>query len=309
MLFRLDFCVLVICGVVSNEFIVYYICAMHTYWFVSVYLMMAVLRSWNEHRVKMALKFACYALANAVVFDVPGVAVVIFRPLYPILGMAYKDPDVMHEWLYRVGLDHWVCFVGMLCAYNYPHFEHFIQQLESTWTRTIVFQLSSGTLVKGTVAALCVGAYSLWHVYVLPQEKFAYNRIHPYTSFVPILVYIILRNLFRTARVRYISMFTWLGKVTLETYLSQLHVYLQSNAKHLLVYIDGYPLLNFALATIVYLVISFRLFAITNVLSGFFLPQDQRRAARNVGIATGCCCVAALTGFGIRFAYGRMQAS
>lgn len=300
MLFRLDFCVLVICGVVSNEFMVYYICAMHTYWFLSVYLMMGTLRSWNEHRLKMALKFTVYAVCNVLMFDFPVLANYFFRPFFPILGLAYKNYDVMHEWLYRVGLDHWVCFVGMLCAYNYPHFESFLRRVEETQTVRTCMGVQRGHIVKGVIAAASIGVYGYWHMYILPLDKFAYNRLHPYTSFIPILVYIVMRNLYRTVRIRHIAMFGWLGKVTLETYLSQLHVYLQSNAKHLLVYIPGYPLLNFALATAVYLGISFRLFAITTVLSGYFLPQDKVKAARNTAVVGLTLVLAALAAFVLR---------
>ena len=302
MLFRLDFSVLIICGVVSNEFMVYYICAMHTYWFLSVYLMMAILRTWNEHRLKMALKFTVYAVCNILMFDFPRLADVFFRPFFPILGLQYKNYDVMHEWLYRIGLDHWVCFVGMLCAYNYPHFEFFLRRIEETYTVTTVTGVQRGHLVKGAVAAASIGVYTCWHLYVLPLEKYAYNAVHPYTSFIPILVYIVMRNLYQTVRIKHIAMFGWLGKVTLETYLSQLHVYLQSNAKHLLVYIPGYPLLNFALATIIYLGVSFRLFAITNVLSGFFLPQDKVKAVSNMIGVVVILALAAVAAFVLRFA-------
>ena len=37
---------------------------------------------------------------------------------------------IMHEWVFRSGLDHWACFIGMLCAYNYPHYEAFLRSLE-----------------------------------------------------------------------------------------------------------------------------------------------------------------------------------
>ena len=85
-------------------------------------------------------------------------------------------------------------------------------------------------------------------------------------------------------RTRYVHMFAWLGKVTLETYLSQLHIYLQSNAKHLVTYIPGYPLLNFALATVVYMLVSFRLFHITTEVSAFVLPQDRQKMTKNISL-------------------------
>lgn len=55
MLFRLNFLVLVVMAVTNNEFVRYYICAMHTYWFLSVYAMMAVLKSYNTVSMMMTL--------------------------------------------------------------------------------------------------------------------------------------------------------------------------------------------------------------------------------------------------------------
>jgi len=285
MLFRLDFLVVVICLTVSNAYIVYYICAMHTYWFFSVYAMMGVLSSWNQDRVRMAVKLVVYAVINAIIFDVPTVAGAVFRPLSFVLGLADNPIDNLHEWLFRVGLDHWVCFVGMLCAYNYPHWEAFIKFLEGDFNSHRCFGVvGRGDLVKLVVLTVLLAIFGAWFVLVLPLEKYTYNRIHPYTSWMPIVVYIIARNLWPAMRVRYVHLFAWLGKITLETYLSQLHIYLQSNAKHLVTYIALYPFMNFSLATVVYLTASYQLFHVTTEFSAFLIPTDRKLMLRNTGM-------------------------
>ena len=43
-----NFLVFVVMAVTNNEFVRYYVCAMHTYWFLTVYVMMAVFKSYNE---------------------------------------------------------------------------------------------------------------------------------------------------------------------------------------------------------------------------------------------------------------------
>lgn len=48
MMFRLNFLVVIVMAVTNNEFVRYYVCAMHTYWFLTVYVMMAVFKSYNE---------------------------------------------------------------------------------------------------------------------------------------------------------------------------------------------------------------------------------------------------------------------
>ncbi|GFS25912.1 CAS1 domain-containing protein 1-like [Elysia marginata] len=281
MLFRLNFLVLFVALVTNNEYMLYYICAMHTYWFLTVYAFMRVLQSWNRNSKLMALKFAAYAFFNAIIFDIPGVSQVVFRPLHLILGLHDGSPDIMHEWSFRAGLDHWACFFGMLCAYNYPHFEKYMAYLDSKSSdpREAMRKL----LMRLAIAAACLCAGFIWFFSFMRLEKYSYNAYHPYTSMIPVLCFIILRNIHPFLRSYHIGLFAWLGKITLETYLSQLHIYLLANARTLLTLLTGYPMLNFALATILYLVVSHRLFVITNDCSNFLLPhsKDVRRSLRN----------------------------
>ena len=95
-------------------------------------------------------------------------------------------------------------------------------------------------------------AFTWWYkaVYVLP--KWEYNAVHPYTSWIPITLWVILRNLTSSMRHYSLALYGWLGCVTLETYISQFHTWLSTGLpdgqpKLLLAFFpEEYPLLNFA---------------------------------------------------------------
>lgn len=257
---------------------------MHTYWFLSVYAFMGILSSWNTDRYKMLVKFAAYALFNAILFEIPGLHMTVFRPFSFVLGFVDGKHDIMHEWAFRSGLDHWVCFIGMICAYNYPYFETFIQYLESVSISKTDKSFKLGTKVIMVTVLVCL--FLFWHQTILLKEKYPYNAVHPYTSWIPILVYIIIRNIHPVLRTHYVSMFAWLGKITLETYIAQLHIYLQSNAKELIGYIPHYPMLSFSLATIIYLFLAYHTFHMTTEFSSWLFPKNYKEIARKFVIVS-----------------------
>uniref|UniRef100_A0A0B7AH19 Cas1p 10 TM acyl transferase domain-containing protein n=1 Tax=Arion vulgaris TaxID=1028688 RepID=A0A0B7AH19_9EUPU len=297
MLFRLNFLVIFVALTTANEYMLYYICAMHTYWFISVYLFMRCFHSWNCNPVLMTIKFIAYAVFNAIIFDIPGMSYIVFRPFSSILGFNDNSTNILHEWSFRAGLDHWACFVGMLCAYNYPHFEAFMKYIDSKSVQ------KKEDLTKTTLrVAIIIGCLLLmtwWYTTFMWKDKIAYNITHPYSSMIPIMVFVVARNIHPVLRAYHIQMFANLGKMTLETYLSQLHIYLLSNARMLLVFLPSYPLLNFSLATVIYLYVSHTLFTITNDCSNFLLPNDQNKLLINLFFMVALFSVSVMIAYGL----------
>jgi len=283
MMWRLNFFVFFVCTTMNNEYMLYYICAMHTFFTWMVYLCLFAFHRLNHDSKILSLKIGLTTALAVLLYDVPGTFHAIFGPATFLLG--FHDPlhpeftDSLHEWFFRSGLDHLVWIFGMLCAFSFPWFDRQLQMLDELPSpKAIAYKAA---LVSLTLA---VGGWWAVQFFLLPKRE--YNKVHPFTSFIPIFCYMVLRNCSPTLRRYHMHLFAWCGKITLETYILQFHIWMKTTGingspKYLMVWLPGWFYTNFLLTSVVFVFVSYRIFKLTVTLRDACIPRDDSKMLLN----------------------------
>eukprot|EP00759_Apiculatamorpha_spiralis_P031375 PhF_6_TR33020/c0_g1_i1/m.48666/K03377/CASD1; N-acetylneuraminate 9-O-acetyltransferase len=278
MMWRLNFFVVWACLALDNEYMLYYICMLHTTFTVFIYAGLGFYNSINQSFSGIVIKFVALTVITLAIWDTPRfIFDLVWLPFRPVV--VFHDPykpqrDPMHEWYFRSTLDHLIWIYGMFCAYNHPKTDGFLEKLDTMPSK-------QQYTIKGVIIAITLAVSYVWYENVFTLNKFEYNKLHPFTSFIPITAYIILRNISGWARMYHMHLFEWLGKITLETYIAQFHIWMATTGPNgspkllLRVFPETWPLMNFAFFSIAYTYVSYRIFQSSNTMKSWCLPSKD----------------------------------
>eukprot|EP01084_Bolivina_argentea_P241685 405655_1 len=283
MLFRLNWLVFWVCLLLNQPLMLYYICPLHTFFFLFVYCIWGCAYKYNDMKYIKEIKLLISGLLLCLLFETPQI---IFNYFWYPLSYILSLHGTLYEWHFRTSLDHYATWLGMIFAVYFKQIYNFL-----------IITLKNKLKIKIFITIICIIAIILWYNYVYKHNKYIYNSMHPYTESIPIFTYIILRNLFDKYRSYYSKFLAWMGQITLETYIFQYHLYMINDAKSILTIpiLIKYPLCNFIVVSCFYIWISRVAFDATNTIRNALYPPRSKKENQQVLKETIVYCVILIT--------------
>ena len=239
----------------NTDYISYYFTPLVSMWYIVIYVTMVVGAQFNDR----TLLVLCKVLVSAAFmtwFMKSSLLKLFFDSLHRFFGVRWSSD----EWSFRVNLDLWIVYVGMLVAIAVTKVR------EYRLTDHLHWHLALKTSI-GISAAIILWFFA----FELYQEsKYTYNAWHPYISFLPILAFTILRNSNPILRSATSRAFGFIGKCSLETFVIQFHFWLAGDTKGILVVVPGtrWRPINFIVITVMFIYLSDRVaYAVTQITS------------------------------------------
>ncbi|XP_067112087.1 N-acetylneuraminate 9-O-acetyltransferase [Osmerus mordax] len=283
-LFRLNFLVLVLCVVMDRSYQFYYFVPLVSFWFVIIYSTLAV---WPQILQKKANGSGMWYLG--VLLKLLGLLLFIcffaysqgfFESVFCVwpVSRLFELNGSVHEWWFRWKLDRFAVIHGMLFAFMYLVLQKCQVLSEGRGDALFSPRLSNLLLL------LSVGAFIIYSVWASScKNKTECNELHPYISVVQILAFILIRNIPGYARSIYSSFFAWFGKISLELFICQYHIWLAADTKGILVLLPGSPSFNIIISTFIFVCVAHEISLITNDLAQVVIPKDGASLLRRLG--------------------------
>ena len=271
-LVRLNLLSCVLPYMMRTDYLFYYFAPLVTFWFLVVYTTLRLGQSYNDRFFLLYGKILLSAVLVYAAMNVHGPLEFVFALLKYTCRIHWN----VKEWRFRVMLDIFIVYVGMICAVIFIHFT------SSRGSGGIAAYAQAHPQMIRTGLIIC-SSIALPTFLILAQRfpsKFVHNRWHPYISNLPILAFVILRNAHHHLRNFHSSIFAWLGRCSLETFILQFHIWLAGDTKGLLSLgvfgpVGAGKWIEFCILTSVFVWISWRVASATGIITEWILKGNE----------------------------------
>ncbi|UXI14650.1 hypothetical protein NH340_JMT00593 [Sarcoptes scabiei] len=283
-IFRLNFLAVCLCLCMNRPYQFYYFVPLVTFWFFVIYSFFKIIPVVTEtsseanssHYFYLILKFITLFALISILYT----SEVFFESLFlirPWKFMFVSNDDSIKEWWFRWRIDRYSVLCGMISAFclqmlrKYRIIHESNPHLFSSTRLNILMTIST-----------IIGLFFFIASIFLCSNKSDCNELHAYVFFVPILSFVVLRNNSKWFRIRFSVLFSWFGRISLELFLCQYHIWLAADTHGILVLIPSYPVLNVIITSFIFISIAHEMHAITNRFSQYSITNDWRFTLRNL---------------------------
>ncbi|KAH9487018.1 putative O-acetyltransferase CAS1 [Psilocybe cubensis] len=224
-LIRLNLFTILLAYTMNTDYISYYFTPLVSMWYIVVYATMAAGARFNDRTILLVGKILFSAAFMTWFMDKSWLLEGLFNILHDVFAIHWSS----QEWAFRVNLDIWIVYVGMLSSVVIAKVREHRLVDHPRWPWAMKGSIGFSFLVL------------IWFfVFELFQEsKFAYNSWHPYVSTLPVLAFVILRNSSVALRSASSRAFVFVGNCSLEAFIIQYHLWLAGDSKGILLVIPG----------------------------------------------------------------------
>ncbi|GLB36055.1 putative 10 TM Acyl Transferase domain found in Cas1p [Lyophyllum shimeji] len=261
---RLNLLTLLLAYTMNTDYISYYFSPLVSMWFLIIYATMIAGSRFND-RIPFLL---CKILISAGLFTWFMKEGWLLEALFAFLRRVCGIHWSAREWTFRVTLDLWIVYVGMLAAIAVIKSREFRLTEHPHWPLA--------TKVAIGASGICLVWFFAFEL--LQESKFTYNRWHPYISFLPVLAFVVLRNSSVILRSASSNAFAFVGRCSLETFIIQYHLWLAGDTKGVLVVLPGtqWRPLNFIITTIMFVYVSDQLAQATTTITSWICSTPAK---------------------------------
>jgi hypothetical protein len=204
----------------DTDYMFYYFSPLVSFWFLVVYATMAIgSQQYNSDPQILLAKIGISCFVVSTIF----LKTPFTKWMFSLLKIVFNIQWSGNEWQYRVTLDMFIVYVGMITA-------------------IVNHEMKKTTINLGLRIILAVGGIFAVGYYFNATSQVTmkeYRMWHPVFSFIPILAFIALRNVSAPVRNYHSKAMAWLGRCSLETYILQFHLLLAADSNGVLI-VDGF---------------------------------------------------------------------
>lgn len=260
------------------SYLSYYFAPLVSMWYLIVYGTMAIGSQYNDRIIFLLSKILISMGIVTWLMTETWILEAVFAFLERIFSIHWSA----REWTFRVTLDLWIVYFGMLLAIAAIKIQAHRLTDHHLWPMAVKVAVGTSIFII------------LWFFgFELMQEnKFTYNTWHPYISFLPIAAFVTLRNASSSLRSCSSRAFSFIGRCSLETFIIQFHLWLAGDSKGILLLLPGtrWRPINFVISTIIFIYISDHVSRATGELTTWIcgsketsLPTSTHNTSRHVG--------------------------